>query len=166
MNKVLLIGRLTRDPELRKTQSGQSFVRFSVAVNRNFKNAQGENEADFINCIAWRGTADTIARYLTKGSKIAVEGRIQTGSYDDASTGKKVYTTDVVCENFEFLDTRGAQNSGGFEQRDNFDPFEQAPMGQNFSNNNNNNNNKGGNSFDDEFSTDNTLDIASDDLPF
>lgn len=145
MNRVIIIGRLTRDPELRKTQSGQSFVRFSVAVNRNFKNAQGENEADFINCIAWRGTADTIARYLIKGSKIALVGWIQTGSYDDASTGKKVYTTDVVCENFEFLDSK--EKSQG--QMDSFEQPQQAP-----------------NNFDDEFSTDSTLDIKGDDLPF
>lgn len=160
MNKVILIGRLARDPDLRKTQSGQSFVRFTMAVNRNFKNANGETEADFISCIAWRNTADAIARFLNKGSRISVEGRIQTGSYED-STGKRVYTTDIVCESFEFLDTRSSQQGGrGYEMSENQMPFEQT---NNYQGNNNNSNN---NDFNDEFSTDNTLDIASDDLPF
>ena len=145
MNAVILIGNICNDLELKKTQSGQSVLKFRLAVKRNFKNAQGEILSDFINCIAWRTTADTMSRYLHKGSKIGVTGRIQTGSYDDQTTGKRVYTTDIVVDNFEFLETRNSQSDNQQSHQ-----FEQAQP----------------NSFNDEFSTDNTLDIASDDLPF
>lgn len=102
MNRVVLVGRLTRDPEMRTTSSGISQTRFTLAVNRRTANQSGEREADFINCVAWRGTADAIAKYLTKGRELAVEGRIQTGSYD-AQDGTKRYTTDVVVDNFTFI---------------------------------------------------------------
>jgi len=102
MNRVVLVGRLTRDPELRTTSSGISQTRFTLAVNRRTANQDGTREADFINCVAWRGTAEAIAKYLTKGRELAVEGRIQTGSYD-AQDGTKRYTTDVVVDNFTFI---------------------------------------------------------------
>jgi len=102
MNRVVLVGRLTRDPELRTTTSGISQTRFTLAVNRRTAGADGQREADFINCVAWRGTAEAIAKYLTKGRELAVEGRIQTGSYD-AQDGTKRYTTDVVVDNFTFI---------------------------------------------------------------
>ena len=110
MNRVLLIGRLTTKPELRYTGSNLPFTRFSVAVNRNFTNSQGQREADFINVIAWRKQAENICNYLDKGSKVSVEGRIQTGSFDDKD-GNKRYTTDIVADNVEFLESKGqAQN--------------------------------------------------------
>lgn len=102
MNRVVLVGRLTRDPEMRTTSSGISQTRFTLAVNRRTAGQNGEREADFISCVAWRGTAEAIAKYLTKGRELAVEGRIQTGSYD-AQDGTKRYTTDVVVDNFTFI---------------------------------------------------------------
>ena len=106
MNKVVLIGRLTKDPELRYTQSNIPAASFTLAVNRNFQNQNGEREADFINIVMWRKQAETAKKYLAKGSLIAVEGRIQTRNYD-GQDGKKVYVTEVVADNFEFLESKG-----------------------------------------------------------
>ena len=105
MNKVVLIGRLTKDPELRYTSNNVPAASFSLAVNRNFTNQQGVREADFINIVLWRKSAETAKKYLTKGSLIAVEGRIQTRNYD-GTDGKKVYVTEVVADNFEFLESK------------------------------------------------------------
>ena len=109
MNKVFLVGRLTRDPELRYTSSNLATMRCAIAVDRQFAREGEERGADFINIVAFGNRAETMSKYLTKGSQIAVDGRIQTGSYDGAD-GKKVYTTDVVVENFQFLDTKGSRN--------------------------------------------------------
>ncbi len=106
MNKVFLIGRLTRNPELRYTGSNTPVATFSLAVNRNFTNAQGEREADFINIVVWRKQAENVAKYLTQGSQAAIDGRIQTRSYDD-NEGKKRYVTEVVADNVEFLASKG-----------------------------------------------------------
>ena len=112
MNKVILIGRLTKDPELRFTAgSGMAVSRFTVAVNRQFK----KDETDFINCVAFGKTAETISQYLTKGRQIAVTGSIRTGSYD-AQDGTKRYTTDVAVESFEFLGSNGQANNQGNAQ--------------------------------------------------
>ena len=113
MNKVVLIGRLTRDPELRYTSNNIPAASFSLAVNRPFQSQNGTREADFINIVMWRKQAETAKKYLTKGSLIAVEGRIQTRNYDGAD-GKKVYVTEVVADNFEFLESKGqrAMNTG------------------------------------------------------
>ena len=107
MNKVILIGRLARDPEMRTTGSGVSMTRFTVAVNRpvNPQNSNGQPQTDFISCIAWRRQAENIARYCTKGSQVAVDGRVQTGSYD-GQDGQKHYTTDIVADNVTFLGSR------------------------------------------------------------
>ena len=107
MNKVILIGRLTKDPELRTIASGNATTSFTIAVNRNFTNQNGEREADFINCVAWRKQAENIAKYCTKGSQVAVEGRIQTRSYD-AQDGTKRYVTEVVADNVTFLGSRAS----------------------------------------------------------
>ncbi len=104
MNKVVLIGRVTRDPELRYTASNIPSVRFTLAVNRPFENQSGQREADFINIIVWRKQAENVKKYVTKGSLIAVEGRIQTGSYE--KDGQRVYTTDVVADNVQFLESK------------------------------------------------------------
>ena len=109
MNKVVLIGRLTRDPELRYTGNNIPSATFSIAVNRNFTNQSGEREADFINIVVWRKQAENCKNYLTKGSQVAIEGRIQTRNYD-GQDGKKVYVTEVVADNVEFL---GSKNSSG-----------------------------------------------------
>lgn len=113
INRVILVGRLTKDPELRYTQSGVAVARFTLAVNRNFTNSQGEREADFINIVAWRKLAENCANYLHKGSLAGVDGRIQTGSFE-TDDGRKVYTTDVVAEDVRFLEPKrspGAKNS-------------------------------------------------------
>lgn len=105
MNKVILIGRLTRDPELRTIASGNATTSFTIVVNRNFTNQNGEREADFINCVAWRKQAENVAKYCTKGSQVAVEGRIQTRNYD-AQDGTKRYVTEVIADNVTFLSSR------------------------------------------------------------
>lgn len=109
MNKVFLVGRLTRDPELRYTSSNLATMRCAIAVDRQYVREGEERGADFINIVAFSNRAETMSKYLTKGSQIAIDGRIQTGSYDGAD-GKKVYTTDVVVENFQFLDSKGSRN--------------------------------------------------------
>lgn len=117
MNRVVLVGRLTKDPELRTTANGTSQTRFTLAVNRRISGQDGQRDADFISCVAWRGTAETIAKYLKKGRELAIEGRIQTGSYD-AQDGTKRYTTDVVVDNFTFI---GSGSGSVSNTNDNFD---------------------------------------------
>lgn len=112
MNKVFLIGRLTRDPELRYTSSNLATMRSSLAVDRQYAREGEERGTDFINVVAFGNRAETMKKYLTKGSLIAVDGRIQTGSYD-GQDGRKVYTTDVIIENFQFLDSRNSR-TGSF----------------------------------------------------
>ena len=114
MNTVNLIGRLTKDPELRYTPSGIAVCKFTLAVNRDFTNQQGEREADFINCTAFKKTAENLANYQRKGSQIGVIGRIQTGSYQ-RDDGTKVFTTDVMVDRVEFLGSK--QNN---EQQNNY----------------------------------------------
>ena len=117
MNKVILIGNLTRDPEAFTTQSGVSRSTFTVAVQRRFANAQGVREADFIPVVAWRQSADFVNRYLTKGSKVAVEGSIQVRSYD-AQDGSKRYVTEIIADNIEALGSRD-EGQGQARPRDN-----------------------------------------------
>ena len=105
MNSVQLLGRLTRDPEVRYTDGGASIARFSLAVERRFKQENGA-DADFINIVAFGKTAEFIEKYFHKGMKVALNGRIQTGNYTDKD-GKKVYTTDIVAENVEFCESKG-----------------------------------------------------------
>jgi single-strand DNA-binding protein len=111
MNRAMLIGRLTAKPELRYTNSNVPFARFTIAVNRQFNNQDGNREADFINIIAWRKQAEVICNYFDKGNQIAIEGRIQTGSYDDKD-GNKRYTTDVVLDQFHFIESRAQRENG------------------------------------------------------
>ena len=105
INRVVLVGRLTRNPELKYTTSGIANLRFSLAVNRSFSGPNGERQADFINCVAWRGQAENMAKFLHKGSLIGVEGRIETGSYQ-TQDGSTRYTTDVVCDSVQFLESK------------------------------------------------------------
>ena len=111
MNKVVLIGRLTADPELRQTQSGNNVATYRLAVNRAFK-YEGQPDADFISCVAFGKSADFVSKYLHKGIKIAVEGRIQTRTYDDKD-GKKVYVTEIIVDRHEFCESKQA-SGGGF----------------------------------------------------
>ena len=112
MNKVILVGNLTRDPELTTTNSGVSVCRFSLAVTRRFQNSEGERDADFINIVVWRNQAENCHKFLKKGSKCAVVGRLQTSSYE-AQDGSKRYTTDVVADEVEFITSGRAGSEGG-----------------------------------------------------
>ncbi len=109
MNKVILIGNLTKDPELATTNSGVAVCRFSIAVQRRFQNSEGEREADFFNIVVWRAAGENCAKFLKKGSKCAVIGRLQNSSYE-AQDGTKRYTTEVVADEVEFLSSRSAEN--------------------------------------------------------
>lgn len=109
MNRVELIGRLTRDPELRYTSSNIATARFSLAVNRPFQSQNGEQGTDFINIVVWRKQAENVKKYCMKGSLVAVEGRIQTGSYE--KDGQRVFTTDVVADSVQFLETKSQSQS-------------------------------------------------------
>ena len=121
MNKVFLIGRLTRDPELRYTSSNIAVATFSLAVNRTFTNNQGEREADFINIVVWRKQAENVKNYLSQGSQVAVDGRIQSRSYD-GEDGKKRYVTEVVADNVEFLATKKANQGNAAVAQNNPNP--------------------------------------------
>lgn len=111
MNKALLIGRFTRDPEVRYTDGGTTIARFTLAVDRRFKQ-EGGQQADFISCISFGKTAEFIEKYFKQGMKIGLEGRIQTGSYTNKD-GVKVYTTDIVAENVEFVESRNSTGGQG-----------------------------------------------------
>lgn len=149
INRVVLVGNLTRDPQFNKTQSGKSYARFTVAVNRRFG---GKDEADFVSCVAWERTADFISQYAKKGTTVGVEGRITTGSYDDKTTGKKVYTTDVTCENVQLI---GSRNQSSEPQQTS--PAQPKASGGYYPD---------AEVSDDDFNTGPLLDISSDDLPF
>lgn len=109
MNKVVMIGRTTANCELKQTASGTSVAEFRIAVKRAFKNANGENESDFFNCVAFSKLAETISRYVKKGDQVGIEGRLQTRNYTNKD-GKKVYVTEIIVENVEFLQSKKEQN--------------------------------------------------------
>lgn len=111
MNKAILMGRLTKDPDIRTTQSQTAVATFTLAIDRRFKNANGEKQADFIPVVAWRQNADFVGKYFKKGSKIIVIGSIQTRTYDDKD-GKKVYVTEVVADELEFAESKRDDSSG------------------------------------------------------
>lgn len=148
LNRVVLVGRLTKDPELKYTPSGVATASFTLAVNRSFTNQSGEREADFINCVVWRRPAENVANFLKKGSLAGVDGRIQTRNFE-GQDGKRVYITEVVAESVQFLE----------------------PKGQSSNQSSNQSNNQGSNNYtrvdEDPFTNDNEpIDISSDDLPF
>ena len=113
MNKVFLIGNLTRDPELTETGGGVSVCHFAIAVNRSYTSQDGERQTDFFNVTAWRGLADTIARYVKKGSKVAVSGSIQIRNYED-NQGQRRTAVDVIAQDVEFLTTKTSENGSDF----------------------------------------------------
>lgn len=168
MNRVVLVGRLTKDPELRYTPNGVPVATFTLAVNRNFSNQQGERETDFINCVVWRKPAENVANFLKKGSLAGVDGRIQTRNYE-GSDGKRVYVTEVLAESVQFLEPKNAAGSRGEATRDTGNS-----RGQGASNGGNNNqsqrqsnNNRGFTRVDDDpFAGSGQIDISDDDLPF
>lgn len=137
INNVTLVGRLTRDPELRYTPSNIAITTFSMAVNRNFKNQAGDREADFINCMIWSQQAENFANWCKKGNQVGITGRIQTRSYDNQQ-GQRVYVTEVVADTFQLLEKRdNSANQSNIE--------DQMPA---------------------SFGTTNPLDISDDDMPF
>ncbi|EUJ17419.1 single-stranded DNA-binding protein [Listeria aquatica] len=168
MNRVVLVGRLTRDPELRYTPAGVAVATFTLAVNRTFTNQQGEREADFINCVVWRKPAENVANFLKKGSLAGVDGRVQTRNYE-GQDGKRVYVTEVVAESVQFLEPKNATHNGG-------NGGYQGNSGGGYSNNNagggyNQNQQSSSQSYDrannDPFASDGKpIDISDDDLPF
>ncbi len=111
INSTVLVGRLTKDPELKYTGNNIAVASFSLAVNRNFKDANGERETDFINCVIWRQQAENLANWAKKGALIGITGRIQTRSYENQQ-GQRVYVTEVVAENFQMLESRAAREGG------------------------------------------------------
>ena len=127
MNKVVLVGRITADPELRYTQSNIAYTRFTLAVNRNFKNESGETEADFISCVAWNKLAETISNYVKKGNRIGIAGRIQTGSYDKED-GSKGYLTDVIVNELEFLESKNKEGRPAPEYTEGQAPADEDPF--------------------------------------
>ena len=115
LNNVSLVGRLTKDVELRYTQSNVAVATFTLAVNRTFKNENGDREADFINCVMWRQQAENLANWAKKGALIGITGRIQTRNYDNQQ-GQRVYVTEVVAEQFQLLESKGEGNKGQQKQ--------------------------------------------------
>lgn len=167
INNVVLVGRMTRDAELRYTPSNQAVATFTLAVNRNFKNQNGEREADFINCVIWRQQAENLANWAKKGTLVGVTGRIQTRNYENQQ-GQRVYVTEVIADNFQILESRatregqsggsyngefnnnssfGGSSNGGFSSQ----PSQQTP---NFGRD------------ESPFGNSNPMDISDDDLPF
>ena len=121
MNKVILVGRLVKDPELRKTNADIPVVQFAIAVNRTYSR-NGERQADFINCVAWRNLAENLAKFMRKGNQIGIEGQLQVRSFDDAN-GFKRYVTEVVCDQVHFLESKRSSDSlnSGFSDIDSYD---------------------------------------------
>lgn len=120
INRVVLIGRLTKDPELKYTSNGTAVASFTLAVNRPFANQNGEKETDFINCVIWRKQAENVANYLKKGSLAGVEGRLQTRNYE-GQDGKRVYITEIVADSVQFLDTRSNNGDSPSQTSNPFD---------------------------------------------
>lgn len=172
MNRVVLVGRLTKDPDLRYTPNGVPVATFTLAVNRTFSNQQGEREADFINCVVWRKPAENVANYLKKGSLAGVDGKIQTRHYE-GQDGKRVYVTEIVADSVQFLDPKSSSGGGGRSDND-FHSAPREPQGNPYGNSNQNQNqnqrqyqNENKTPVDDDpFAGNGQIDISDDDLPF
>ena len=154
INRTVLEGRLTRDPELKRTASGVAVASFTLAVNRQFTNSQGEREADFINCVIWRKAAENFVKFTNKGSLVGIDGRIQTRNYENQQ-GQRVYVTEVVVDNFSLLESR----------KDNSDQAPSYNQSKNSSSSNSSSNSK--TNMSDPFADNSKpVDISDDDLPF
>jgi single-strand DNA-binding protein len=160
LNRVILIGRLARDPELRYTPNGVAVTRFTIAVNRNFTNQQGERDADFIPIVTWRGLAENCANYIKKGSLVGLEGRLQVRSYENQE-GRTVWTTEVVADDVRFLEPKSRAAGAN-------DPFGgNYGGGGSYGGGSYNQNHNRNNPMDDPFADDGKpIDISDDDLPF
>lgn len=177
INNVTLTGRLTKDPEMKYTQSGTAVTTFTLAVDRAFKNQNGEREADFIMCQAWRKTAELIANNLRKGSLAGFVGRIQTRNYENQQ-GQRIYVTEVVVDTVIFLESKSQNNAptgnDNSYQGNNQGNYQNSNNSRNNGYNNQNNYNQSQNNFSDYRSNNNdpflksgqTIDISDDDLPF
>ena len=153
INRTVLVGRLTRDPELRYTTNGAAVASFTLAVNRQFTNSQGAREADFIDCVIWRKAAENFVNFTKKGSLVGIDGRIQTRNYENKQ-GQRVYVTEVVVDNFSLLESRNANSSDGTNDNSN-----KAP---NYNQSKNSNTN-----VSDPFADNSKpMDISDDSLPF
>ncbi len=159
INNVVLVGRMTKDAELRYTPANQAVATFTLAVNRNFKNQSGEREADFINVVIWRQQAENLANWSKKGALIGITGRIQTRNYENQQ-GQRVYITEVVADSFQLLESRSARDGqAASNQTNNYGGGYQSSQGQSQSTPN----------FAREespFGNTNPMDISDDDLPF
>jgi single-strand DNA-binding protein len=177
MNRVVLVGRLTKDPELSYTPAGVAVAKFTLAVNRSFSNQQGEREADFINVVVWRKAAESTANFLKKGSLAGVDGRIQTRNYE-GNDGKRVFVTEVVAESVQFLSPKNSQDNssdlqnasdriGNIGSNTNTYGNNQSRSNNGQYGGQNQNRNQGYTRIDeDPFSNGNPIDISDDDLPF
>ncbi|MFT8669569.1 MAG: single-stranded DNA-binding protein [Liquorilactobacillus hordei] len=169
INRAILVGRLTRDPDLRYTSSGAAVATFTIAVNRQFTNQQGEREADFINCVIWRKAAENFANFTHKGSLVGVEGRIQTRSYENQQ-GNRVYVTEVIVDSFSLLESRSqSERQQGSSNSQSSSPSQgtKSNSGDNpFGNVMNNNSSNNTNDADPFASNGQQIDISDDDLPF
>jgi len=153
INRTVLVGRLTRDPELKRTANDAAVASFTLAVNRQFTNSQGEREADFINCVIWRKAAENFAKLVHKGSLVGIDGRLQTRNYENKQ-GNRVYVTEVVVDNFSLLESRNANSSDSTNDNSN-----KAP-------NYNQSNNSKTNIRDPFADNSKPIDISDDSLPF
>lgn len=161
MNRVVLVGRLTKEPDLKYTPSGAAVVTFTLAVNRSFTNQAGEREADFINCVVWRKAAENVANYLKKGSLAGVDGRLQTRNYE-GNDGKRVYVTEVIAESVQFLEPKKSDN-----QQHNNAQYTQQPNDNQYNQNNRSHSQGAANDFKNSFVNDGKpINILDDDLPF
>jgi len=172
INNVVLVGRLTKDADLRYTQSGRAVATFTLAVNRQFKNPQGQYDADFINVVIWGQSAEALSKYTNKGSQIGVTGRIQTRNYENQQ-GQRVYVTEVVADSFQFLESRSQQqdrggDTGGFESgnRQSYTNNSAPSFSDNAPNSNNSSTPNFGRNDALFGGGDAPIDIPDDDLPF
>lgn len=161
INNVVLVGRLTKDAELRYTPSNVAVATFTLAVNRNRKNENGEREADFINCVIWRQAAENLANWAKKGSLIGITGTIQTRNYENQQ-GQRVYVTEVIASHFQLLESRSSQqdNQGSYQQQS------YGNQGNTFQNGNSQGGYSGQGGYQSPFGNTNPRDISDDDLPF
>ena len=161
MNKVFLIGRLTRDPELRYSSSNAAIANFSIAIDRQYTNGQGQRETDFINIVAFQKQAENIKKYVGKGSLVAVDGRIQTRNYEDKD-GKRVYVTEILANNISFLDSKGTNTSSN-----DFNSLPEPPREDSISSSSNMNNMETVSVDKDPFEAfGDSIEISDNDLPF
>lgn len=168
INRTVLVGRLTKDPELRYTPNGVAVCRFTLAVNRTFSNQSGEREADFINVLVWRKQAENSANYLKKGSLAGIEGRIQTGSYE-GQDGKRVYTTEVVADSVQFLEPKNSRSDSGNEADAPPQEYQRPQSQQNNYNRRDDGQHRPENDTridDDPFAGNGLIEVTDDDLPF